>query len=498
MISPELEAEILRLYDAEHWRVGTIARQLSVHHSTVRRVLSQSGVPAAQPTARASIADPYLPFMIETLTKYPKLCASRLYEMVKARGYPGGPDHFRAVVARHRPRPPAEAYLRLRTLPGEQAQVDWGHFGKVTIGRAVRPLMAFVMVLSYSRMIFLKFFLGSAMANFLRGHMAAFGFFEGVGRVLLYDNLRSAVLERRGQAVRFHPTLLELAKHYRFEPRPVAQARGNEKGRVERAIRYVRVSFFAARRWTDLDDLNSQALAWCTGMAAERPCPEDRRRTVGEVFAEEQPRLLTVPENPFPTQERCAVRAGKSPYVRFDLNDYSIPHTRVRRMLEVVATLKTVRVLDASEVIARHERCWDRDQQIEDPAHIRDLAAHKRQAREHRGMDRLHHAAPSSQPFFIALAQRGGNLGATTSGLLRLLDRYGARALEQALATAVARGVHSLGAVRQILDQQTHAAGKVPPVAVTLDDPRVRDLVVTPHALTTYDLFEEEEHTDEQ
>ncbi len=192
------------------------------------------------------------------------------------------------------------------------------------------------------------------------------------------------------------------------------------------------------------------------------------------------------------------MRAGKTPYVRFDLNDYSIPHTRVRRTLEVVATLKTVRVLDASEVIARHERCWDRDQQIEDPAHIRDLADHKRQAREHRGMDRLHHAAPSSQPFFIALAQRGGNLGATTSGLLRLLDRYGARALEQALAAAVARGVHGLGAVRQILDQQTHAAGKVPPVAVTLDDPRVRDLVVTPHALATYDLFEEEEHTDEQ
>ena len=497
MIPPEREAEILRLHHAEHWRTGTIAAQLHVHHSTVRRVLTQSGVPAAPSTARPSIADPFVPFIIETLAKYPRLCASRLYQIVKGRGYPGGPDHFRAIVARHRPRPAAEAYLRLRTLPAEQAQVDWGHFGKLTIGRALRPLMAFVMVLSYSRMIFLQFFFGSHMANFLRGHVAAFDFLGGVGRVLLYDNLRSAVLERRGQAVRFHPTLLELAKHYRFEPRPVAQARGNEKGRVERAIGFARTNFFAAREWTDLDDLNAQALAWCLRVAADRRCPEDRRRTVQEVFAEEQPRLLSLPENPFPTDERCTVHVGKTPYVRFDLNDYSIPHTCVRRTLEVVATLKTVRVLDGQEPIARHERCWDRDQQIEDPAHIQALADWKHQAREHRGMDRLHHAAPSSQPFFVELAHRGGNLGATTSGLLRLLDRYGARALEQALASAMARGVHSLGAVRQILDQQAHAEGKLPPVAVALDDPRVRDLIVKPHALETYDLFEEEE-TDER
>jgi transposase len=457
MIPPEIEAEILRLYHAEHWRVGTIAAQLHVHHSTVRRVLAQSGVSAAQSSVRPSIADPFLPFIHATLEKYPTLCASRLYQMVKARGYAGGPDHFRAIVARHRPREAAEAYLRLRMLPAEQAQVDWGHFGRVTIGRAVRPLMAFVMVQSYSRMIFLQFFLGSPMANFLRGHVAAFGFFGGVNRILLYDNLRSAVLERRGQAVRFHPTLLELAKHYRFEPRPVAQARGNEKGRVERR------------------------------------CPEDRQRTVREVFVEEQPRLLALPENPFPTDECRPVDAGKTPYVRFDLNDYSIPHTRVRRTLEIIASPNTVRVLDGPEVIARHARSWDRDQQIEDPAHIQALADWKRQAREHRGMDRLHHAVPSSQPFFVELAGHGGNLGAATTGLLRLLDRYGAGELERALATAVARNVHSLGAVRQILDQQAHAAGRLPPVAVALTDPRVRDLIVKPHALTTYDVFHEEE-----
>ena len=133
-----------------------------------------------------------------------------------------------------RPRPPAEAYLRLRTLPGEQTQVDWGHFGHLQIGRARRPLMGFVMVLSYSRRIFLRFCLDARMDSFLRGHVEAFIAFGGLARTLLYDNLKSAVLERVGDAVRFNPELLAFAAHYCYEPRPVAVARGNQKGRVER------------------------------------------------------------------------------------------------------------------------------------------------------------------------------------------------------------------------------------------------------------------------
>src|SRR4051794_41195473 len=145
--------------------------------------------------------------------------------------------------------------------------------------------MAFVMVLSYSRQIFLRFFLDARMENFLRGHVGAFTAWNGVPRVLLYDNLKSAVLERRGDAIRFNPTLLSFAGHYRFEPRPVAVARGNEKGRVERAIGYIRGAFFAARRFTDLDDLNAQADDWSRGLAADRRCPAEPECTVREVFA---------------------------------------------------------------------------------------------------------------------------------------------------------------------------------------------------------------------
>jgi transposase len=125
-ISTELEAKILRYFHVEKWPVGTIARQLGIHHGTVDRVLSQAGLPKLERPHRASLLDPFLPFVRATLEQYPRLCASRLYAMVRERGYPGGADHFRHLMMHYRPRAQPEAYLRLKTLPGEQAQVDWG------------------------------------------------------------------------------------------------------------------------------------------------------------------------------------------------------------------------------------------------------------------------------------------------------------------------------------------------------------------------------------
>jgi transposase len=499
MISRELEAQILRLYHAEGWRVGTLSRQLHVHYSVVRRVLSQAGVTLRPQRPRASMLDPYVAFIQDTFARYPSLRASRLYRMVRERGYRGGPDHFRHCVARWRPRPAAEAYLRLRTLPAEQSQVDWAHFGWLQIGRARRPLMAFVMVLSYSRHLFLRFYLNATMSSFLHGHVTAFQFFGGVPRTCLYDNLKSAVLERIHDAIRFHPPLLELCAWYHFQPRPVAVARGNEKGRVERAIRFVRERFFAARRFNDLTDLNAQAIAWCEHEAAERACPEDRAHSVRTCFEREQPRLLQLPAEAFPCQERATVRTHKTPYVRFDLNDYSVPHTHVHRTLQVWATLETVRIFDATELIATHPRSFDCGAQIEDPAHIQALLQHKRAGRAHRAIDRLHHAIPSATRLFVLAAERGVNLGALTRGLTELLDTHGAAALESAIAAALAEDAAHLAAVRHFTDQQRAQRGQSPPIPVALpDDPRVRALCVRPQ--TDYERLTQEnrdEHSDQ-
>lgn len=492
MISKESEAEIVRLYHGEKWPIGTIAGQLGVHHTTVQRVLRQQGVEAKVVAPRPSLADPFVPFIVEQLGKYPRLRASRLFEMIKERGYGGGREHFRRIVGRYRPKKSAEAFQRLRTLPGEQGQVDWAHFGKLEIGRAVRPLWAFVMVLSYSRKVFLQFFLGSSMPFFLRGHVEAFAFFGGVPRVLLYDNLKSAVLERRGDAIRFHPTLLELSAHYRYEPRPVAVARGNEKGRVERAIRYIRESFFAARTFVDLADLNWQANEWTTTRSLERRWVEDKSKSVFDVFAEEQTRLLPLPATPFPAHERVEVEIGKTPYARFDLNDYSVPHDRTQRTLVVLADLESVRITEGVEVVATHPRCWDRGQQIEDRVHLERLTAEKAKARQHRGLDRLSKACPSSSAFLRVVAERGQNLGSSTARLLELLDRAGAVELEEALIETLEHDAIHIGAVRQVLDRRRSERGAPPAVAIALADPAHRNVVVTPHALATYDTLKQE------
>jgi hypothetical protein len=193
------------------------------------------------------------------------------------------------------------------------------------------------------------------MENFLRGHVGAFAALAGVPRTLLYDNLKSAVLERQGQAIRFNPVLLSFAGHHRYEPRPVAVARGNEKGRVERAIRYIRDNFFAGRSFTGLEDLNAQAQAWTAGPAADRRCPEDTTLSVREAFALETNHLLALPENPYPTDEQVTVKINKTPYARFDLNDYSVPHDYVQRTLTVVADLQQVRIMNGREVLASQE-----------------------------------------------------------------------------------------------------------------------------------------------
>jgi transposase len=415
--------------------------------------------------------------------------------MVKERGYPGQPDHFRHLIARHRPRPKREAFLRLRTLPGEQMQVDWGHFGHLEIGKARRPLMAFVAVLSYSRQIFLRFYLGAHMENFLRGHVGAFEAWGGIPRVALYDNLKSAVLERQGTVIRFNPTLLALAGHYRFEPRPVAVARGNEKGRVERAIRYIRDAFFAGRSFSDVIDLNAQADAWVIEQAGARRCPEDESITVSEAFAQERERLLALPGDAFPTEEIKAVSAGKTPYVRFDLNDYSIPHTCIARSLTVAATLEQVRILEGQRAIATHPRSYDRRQQIEIPEHIEALVAEKHQASAHRGTDQLVQAIPASRALLTGAVERGEPLERTVRTLAELLERYGVAELTAAIDEALARDVPHPNAVRLALERRRQALAAPPPLAVCLPDHiKRRDIPVRQHGLAGYDALMERTH----
>jgi transposase len=490
MITPEQHAEIRRLYYGEHWKVGTIAAALGVHHDTVRAAIAHDTQGLRRGTCRATMLDPYLPFIRDTLGQYPRLRATRLFEMVKGRGYTGSVVQLRRGVRLIRPAATAMVYRRLTTLAAEEAQIDWGSFGSIRIGRGVRPLSGFVMVLSYSRAIFALFTVDQTLESFLRGHVEAFGAFQGVARTLVYDNLRSAVLERAGTAIRFHPRLLELAGHYHFAPRPCTPGRANEKGKVERQIHYLRQAFFAARTFVDVADLNAQFGRWRDEVAHQRVHPEQRDRTVADVLAEEQPRLLPLPAHPFATEVMRIVSARKTPYVRFDRNSYSIPHPYRQRPLTLLASPTTVRVLAGTEEIARHARSYDTGQVVDDEGHVRDLIAATRQTNPSSARDRLRLAVPVVATLLERLATRGESLRVHIARLLSLLDDYGPQELTAAIAQALERDALGAGAIAHILETRRRQRGLKPPLPMALPDhPGVRELDVTPHRLETYDAL---------
>src|SRR5438876_7333263 len=469
MISTETRVQIRRYFYAEHWKIGTIAQALDVHPDTVRRAIEVERFQHAEPL-RPSIVDPYLPFVREVLEQHPRLRTTRIHQMLRDRGYAGSVEQLRRVVARLRPQP-REAFLRLQVFPAEQAQVDWAYFGSVMIGRAKRQLSCFVITLSWSRALYLEFFFDQTTENFLRGHVRAFQAWSGAPRVVLYDNLRSAVLARRGNQIHFNPRLLELAAHYHCAPRPCQVRAGNQKGRVERAILYVRESFWAGRTFTTLEELNRQALLWRDQVAHQRPWPDDDSRTVEQVFTEEQPRLLPLPTHPFETDLVLPIHAGKTIYLRFDLNDYSIPPEAIGRPLTLVASDARLRILDGSEEIAQHRRSYDRHQLVLDPDHQQALLEEKRKAFGSTPGGRLSQAVPESEALLDAAFARGESAGSQTAQLLKLLDTYGAAELRSAVREALERNTPRASSVAFILSRrqrsQQHTAptprGSQPP-----------------------------------
>jgi transposase len=470
--------------------VGTIASTLGVHPDAVRNAIESDRF-HSKPLG-ASVVDPYMAFIRHTLDQHPRLRATRIYQMIRDRGYSGSVVQLRRTVARLRPQF-REPFLQLQTFPGEQAQVDWAHFGHVMVGRAKRALSCFVMTLSYSRALYLEFFFDQTMENFLRGHVHAFEYWSGQPRVILYDNLKSAVLERRGNQIHFHPRLIELSAHYHFAPRPCQVRAGNQKGRVERAIRYVRDSFWAGRTFTTRAECNRQALLWRDQIAHQRRWPGGDDRTVADVFAEEQPRLLPPALHAFSTDRIETVRSHKTIYVRFDLNNYSIPPEAVGHPLTLVASDIAVRILDGSFEIARHARSYDRHQLVLDPAHQDAVLKIKRKAFHSTPGGRLEQAVPESKTLLDLAFAQGESAGAQTAQLMKLLEQYGAAALRRAIIEALQRNTPRASSVAFLLRRQTRSI----PLSLDLSHhPQAQALDIRPHDLETYDELARTQDTD--
>lgn len=484
--TPAQDAEIIRLHYAEHWPVGTITTQLGLHSDVVKRVLGL-GEPRPEAPRRPRIVEPYHDFVVEQLTQYPRLRATRIYDMIRGRGFAGAVTTVRRYVADVRPSPRREVYLHTEPLIGEQAQIDWAYVGKLAVRGGMRALWLFVMVLAYSRAIWAEFVIDLTVHSLTRSLVRAARAFGGSTRQWLFDNPKIVVLERHGDAIRFHPVLLELCAAMRAQPRLCAVRRPQHKGKVERAIRYLRDRFLAGRTIVGVDEGNAQLRHFIDTIAHARPHPVLAQRTVGDVFTEERMRLLALPA-PLPATDRVElVNLDSQAFVHLDTNRYSVPTSVAerQRVAILVSNDRFVRVLDGATLVAEHPRSWGRRQVIEDPAHRVELVAQRRAARDLKGRDRLQAIAPAFGQLLARWTATGPSLGLRVTRAIKLLDLYGDEVFAAAVADLAQRGLTDLGALAVACE--THRTRRDRPIPVLPDLHVDDDHVVIPHDLERYD-----------
>ena len=484
-IPAETEAEIRRLHYGEHWKVGTIATQLGVHPEVVKRVLGLLE-PRSRSSLRPRLIDPYIDFIDETLTKYPDLRATRIYDMIASRGYEGSERSVRDHIKVVRPKPKSTAYLRTEPLCAEQAQVDWAHVAKVAVAGGMRVLWLFVMVLSYSRALWAEFVYELTAHSLCRSLVRAVKYFGGCPRQFLFDNPKAIVLERHGDHVRFNPVLLELCGQLYVQPRLCAVRKANQKGRVERAIRYLRDRFLPARRIDSIEQGNRELLTFIAEVADNRPHPRDPQRTVGDVLQQEQTRLLRLPD-PLPVTELVKpARVDKTAFIRYDTNDYSVPPQYAQQTLTLVTNDRVVHVLDGSTLVAHHQRSWGRRQVIEVADHRQELLAQRKRAHDLKGRDRLRTEIPGIKTLIERWMDDGYHLGTHIARTLKLLELYGATTVGEAVDELIERDIHDPSALVVACDRRHRRRTRAAVVPVTLPD-HVQDRDVIPHDLETYD-----------
>jgi hypothetical protein len=316
--------------------------------------------------------------------------------------------------------------------------------------------------------------------------LRAHAFFGGATRQWLFDNPRTIVLGRQGDAVRFHPTVVELSSAFCVQARLCNVRQPQEKGRVERSVRYLRDRFLAGRAIHDTVHGNRELVAFLNDVAPARPHPRLPDRTVAEAFAEERCKLLSLPD-PMPSCEQSLPAAiDGTAFARFDTNRYSAPSVWAHRALTLAADDRRVRLLDGATEVASHTRCWGRRQVVEDPAHRVQILERKGAARDLKGRDRLRAEVPGIDVLLERWMRAGRNLGSAVARTLVALDLYGAEALRGAVTEALARGSEDPGALGHLCEQQRSAANKPVPTPVSFGD-HVRDVEVVPHDLGDYD-----------
>lgn len=468
MINYETYCQI-RLYHRERGLTFVqIARELSLHPDTVAKyVRTESYAPARPRSKRRSKLDPFKAIIARWLERHP-YSATQVWQRLRAEhGYGGGFSTLKDYVRHVRPvRPPA--FLTLAFAPGESAQVDWGSAGSLTLGATRRQLSFFLMVLAYSRMIYLEFTLGEKLEHFLGCHQNAFEFFGAVPAQILIDNLKTGVLSHPiGERATFHPRYLDFAAHYGFSPSACNVRKANEKGRVENGVGYVKKNFLAGLELPPgLSALNTAARHWMDSIANVRVHGETKR-VPAEAFAEEKPRLKPLPPLPADTGVLRLVRATNRCRVAFDTNRYSVPSLYASQRLTLKSFADRLCLYHAEKLIATHPRSYERHRDFENPDHVRELLDQRRKAREAHLLLGFYALCPRAEQYHRRLEERRLNARVHLTKIMALSEIYGKEKLARALEDAFEFEAFSSEYIANILEQRERLAPTPGPLHLT-------------------------------
>ena len=486
MIDYERYCNILHLKE-QQLRPAQIARKLGMDQRTIRRWLEEKGYHQRLNRQNSSKLDPYKTQIVRWLESYPLSSAQILYRLRKM-GYEGGATILRSYVAKVRP-PKTQAFLTLSFSPGECAQVDWGQFGTITVGSAQRRLSFFVMVLCYSRMMYVEFTVSQTMEHFLECHRNAFEYFGSVPGAVMVDNLKSAVIRRTvGTDPVFNPRYLDFAKHYGFKIRACGVRKGNEKGRVENAVGYIKKNFLIGLDANDFSVINPAAKLWLEQIANVRVHGTTQKKPI-ELFSEEKAAMTPLPPLPYDTASIRTVRVNNRFRIDCDGNKYSVPAHLAGLRLTLKAYTDRICIYKDNELVAKHARSYERNKDFEHPDHPWELLQQRRTAREQRLLLQFISLSPKSENYYQELTKRRMNPKHHIRQIVALSEIYGTEKVAQAIEDAFTYQAFSCEYIANILEQRQ----RIIPPAGALHLTRRQDLLELDIAQPNLSIYDNEE-----
>ncbi len=440
----------IRLLKEQGLSARQIARQLKLTRKTVGRWLKQDHYGPRASAPRASKLDAWRGEIVRLLALHP-YSAQQVFQQLQPQGYQGSYSLLKRFVRQVRPKT-KPAFLTLRFAPGECAQVDWGFAGLLPVGTTRRRVSFFVMVLCYSRRMYVEFTLGEKLEHWLACHQNALAYFQGVPHRVMVDNCKVAVREHPvGGPPTFNPHYLDFAQHYGFQIKACNPYQAHEKGRVENGVGYVKKNFLAGLELVSLPALNTAARQWLDTVANVRVHGETQRQPMA-LFAEEKLRPLH--PRAYVTARVLDLRASSRFRVTVDTNQYSVPARYASQTLRVHLYPERLLCYHQDQLVAEHVRRYERHQDYEHPDHAQPLLAQRRHAREQQLLVRFLDLSPRAAEYYQQLEVRQLNARHHARQILALSETYGVEAVQRALADAFHFQAFSAQYIANLLQQR--------------------------------------------